>query len=219
MKQKKNIEKKHIHIGRWTAIVLLITALACTLPHIKDWRMSQTDHIQQGLLAYKQGDMKTAEHHLMMASDTRDAQASFILGSILLNKKPRGTYAAQAVKYFKDSAQEGFVDAQYILALLYDQGLGVPEDKQQALQWGLLAAAQGHVPATYASAVWLERGYNKKPEPVIALSFYEQAAAKGHTNAMRSLIARYSEGSNDIPRNKERADFWIQQLHQKEQTQ
>ena len=217
MKKQKNT--KRLHIKRWAALALLVAVLACLVPYTKDWGMSPTDHIQQGLAAYKQGDMKTAEHHLMMAADNRDAQASFILGSILLDKKPRGSHAAQAVKYFKEAAQEGFVDAQYLLALLYDQGMGVPEDKQQALQWGLLAAAQGHIPAMYASAVWLERGYNQKPEPVIALSFYEQAAAKGHTNAMRSLIAIYSEGSNDIPRNKERADFWIKQLHQKEKTQ
>ena len=119
-----------------------------------------------------------------------------------------------------DSAKYGFVDAQYTLALLYDQGLGVPEDKQEALKWGLLAAAQGHVPAIYASAIWLERGYNNQtPAPAIALSFYEQAAANGHTNAMRSLISIYSNGENDIPVNKERAKFWLQRLHQAEQTQ
>ena len=219
MTSKKKTSKKQTTFWRWAVIALVVAGVACTLPYIRDWRMSSADHIEQGLLAYKQGDLKKAEHHLIMAADKRDAQASFILGSIFLEKKPREVYAPQAAQYFAESAQQGFVDAQYTLALLYDQGLGVPEDKHQALHWGLLAAAQGHVSAIYASAVWLERGYNQTPEPTIALTFYEQAAAKGHPNAMRSLISIYSNGENGIPRNKERAEFWIQKLHQIEQTQ
>ena len=218
MTHQTPVSKKHI-LGHWAIGIIIVLTLACSFPYIYDRNMSPTDHVKQGLLAYRQGDKKKAEHHLTMAGETRDAQASYILGSLLLEKEPRESNAAQSAQYIQDSAKQGFVEAQYVLSLLYDQGIGVSENKQQALQWGLLAAARGHVPAIYASAVWLERGYNQKPEPVIALSFYEQAAAKGHTNAMRSLIAIYSTGENEIPQNKERAEFWLQQLHQIEQTQ
>ena len=59
-----------------------------------------------------------------------------------------GDYAT-ALKEWKPLAEEGDVDAQYYLGVLYDNGDGVPQDYKEAVRWYTLAAEQGDVDAQY----------------------------------------------------------------------
>ena len=59
-----------------------------------------------------------------------------------------GDYAT-ALKEWKPLAEEGDVDAQYYLGVLYDNGDGVPQDYKEAVRWYKLAAEQGDVDAQY----------------------------------------------------------------------
>ena len=59
-----------------------------------------------------------------------------------------GDYAT-ALKEWKPLAEEGDVDAQYYLGVLYDNGDGVPQDYKEAVRWYTLAAKQGDVNAQY----------------------------------------------------------------------
>ena len=49
-----------------------------------------------------------------------------------------------AIKYYKMSADKGFVYAQYSLGFCFFQGKGVPEDTAMAVKYYRLAAEQGH---------------------------------------------------------------------------
>ena len=51
-------------------------------------------------------------------------------------------YAA-AARLVRPLAQQGDANAQYILGVFYDNGLGVPQDRVQAYMWLNLAASQG----------------------------------------------------------------------------
>ena len=55
----------------------------------------------------------------------------------------RGDYA-QALKLFRQLAENGHQWAQRRLGLMYAEGKGVPQDYQQAVKWYRLAAAQGN---------------------------------------------------------------------------
>ena len=48
-----------------------------------------------------------------------------------------------AVRLILPLAEQGNADAQYNLGVLYDNGLGVPQDKVRAYMWFNLSAAQG----------------------------------------------------------------------------
>ena len=48
-----------------------------------------------------------------------------------------------AVKWYRKAANQGFVRAQYNLALKYYYGDGVAQDKAEAKKWFQKAAAQG----------------------------------------------------------------------------
>ena len=59
---------------------------------------------------------------------------------------------AEAFKWYRKAAEQGYADAQYNLGNMYDKGRGVPEDKAEALKWWRKAAEQGHEDANE----WLE---------------------------------------------------------------
>ena len=54
----------------------------------------------------------------------------------------RGNYAT-ALSELRPLAEQGNVDAQYNLGLMYDKGHGVPQDLVQAHKWFNLSAAKG----------------------------------------------------------------------------
>ena len=43
----------------------------------------------------------------------------------------------------KKAAEQGHVDSQFILGLMYDNGYGVPEDYAEAVRWFRKSAEQG----------------------------------------------------------------------------
>ena len=52
-----------------------------------------------------------------------------------------------AVKWYRESAEQGHARAQNNLGAMYDDGHGVSEDNTQALKWYRAAAEQGHARA------------------------------------------------------------------------
>ena len=53
-----------------------------------------------------------------------------------------GDYAT-ALRELQPLAEQGDANAQYNLGLMYDKGLGVPQDEKTALKWLTLAKRQG----------------------------------------------------------------------------
>jgi TPR repeat protein len=54
---------------------------------------------------------------------------------------------AEAVRWYRLSAEQGYAKAPYNLGLMYGKGEGVPQDYVQAHMWFNLAAAQGDADA------------------------------------------------------------------------
>ena len=51
---------------------------------------------------------------------------------------------AKAAKLFREAAEQGHVSSQFNLGIMYDTGVGVPEDKGEATKWIRKAAEQRH---------------------------------------------------------------------------
>ncbi len=68
-----------------------------------------------------------------------------------LYKKGEAAYEeknyADAVKWYKMAAEQGYVKAQYILGNCYENGEGVEKDSGEAIKWYKKAAEQGFLPA------------------------------------------------------------------------
>jgi TPR repeat protein len=152
----------------------------------------------------------------VLDSDQKDlvASAAWDLGNIYrLGKGDVAMNPKLAEEYLTKSSELGFALAQYDLALMYDVGDKIPENREKAVYWMQEATKSGYPEALYSMGVWIERGYLGKPDMKKVLDLYEQAANKGHTNAKKSLVVLYAEGHGGFPKNLERKQFWLRNLN------
>ena len=120
----------------------------------------------------------------------------------------------QGLRYLTRAADDGLPAAQYALALLYNVGDKIPENRELAKHY-MLQAAAGDMPAAHhALGVWYEQGYFGSGHLPQAIQHYERAAELGHLNAMKSLVVIYG----DMVANPERQAYWMNEInHRKEQ--
>ena len=111
-------------------------------------------------------------------------------------------------KHLLTKANTGDTQAMYKLALMYDVGDRIPENRKQAIYWMQKAGNANLADAHYVTAVWAERGYFGKEGEDLIIPLYTAAAEQGHLNAMKSLVNIY----RDI--NKEKSQYWMKRIQQ-----
>ena len=91
---------------------------------------------------------------LSMMAEQGDAAAQYCFGLMYQQGglMYKGTKAvpqdmAEALKWVRKAAEQGYPEAQYHLGLVYGLGKGVPQDYVQAYTWFSAAAAQGNIKA------------------------------------------------------------------------
>ena len=99
-----------------------------------------------------------------------------------------------AVKEFRAAAQEGHADSQFNLGLMYEKGIGVGKDENEALTWYLKAALQGNAYAQFNLAVLYENGRGSDVDFAEAHQWYRRAAAQGDGLAVGNLGMLYLRG-------------------------
>ncbi len=104
----------------------------------------------------------------------------------------------QAFALWQPLAQQGFADAQASLGWLYQAGLGVGQDLQQALYWYRKAAAQGHAVAQNNLGVMYQQGLGVRSDLAKAIEWYRKSARQGYRFAQFNLAdALVRSGSSD----------------------
>ena len=91
-------------------------------------------------------------------------------------------------------ADEGYVRAQYNLALMYDTGQGVPENNTEAVRWYRKAADQGNVRAQNNLGVMYDTGEGVPEDDTAAVRWYREAGEQGDVRALHNLGLKYSNG-------------------------
>ena len=97
-------------------------------------------------------------------------------------------------KEVRKSAEEGDASAQYRLGLLYDGGVGVPQNYRQAKEWFEKAAKQGHVGAQVNLGTLYLQGEGAPQSAQMALFWLSRAAEQGHALAFAKLGWMYVQG-------------------------
>jgi len=108
---------------------------------------------------------------------------------------------------FSALAEEGDADAQYNLALMYDNGQGVELDDVVAFQWYTLSAQQGHSSAQYNLASMYQNGRGVAEDDVAALKWYTLSAEQGDIKAQNNLAKMYFLGEG-VAQNSAAALIW-----------
>jgi len=134
---------------------------------------------------------------LEQAAESGNVDAQNNLGMYYLE-----TDYSQAVVWFLKAAEQGLPDAQYNLASMYLAGLGVKQNKEQAIHWMQEAANQGYLIAMKILDSILE----KKPE---TNEIVEQAAESDNVDAQHNLSVKYSDGLG-VKKNKDGAILGMQ---------
>ncbi|MBI3560267.1 MAG: sel1 repeat family protein [Gammaproteobacteria bacterium] len=100
----------------------------------------------------------------------------------------------QAYKLWLPLAQQGNAEAQYNLALLFKNGLGIPKDERKALEWFHQAAHQGMTDAMYNIGVMYYEGKGAYRSDKSAIEWWQLGADNNHPNCEYNLGVMYAYG-------------------------
>jgi Sel1 repeat len=88
------------------------------------------------------GDYLTALRLYRQLAEKGDARAQYKVGSMVQDDDLK-----EAVKWWRLAAAQGYAKAEYALGSAYEDGYGVPKDKNEAMKWYKLAATHGDAEA------------------------------------------------------------------------
>ena len=126
---------------------------------------------------------------ITVTNTTADFQAG-------LDAYQAGDYAT-ALKEFRSLAEQGNVDAQYNLGLMYAKGKGVTQDYKEAVKWYLIAAEQGYAGAQHNLGNMYARGEGVTQDEVIAHMWLNISASNGIENVKENIDIVESKMSSE----------------------
>jgi len=147
------------------------------------------------IYAEKQGDVKTAVVWYRKAAAQGHPDAYYQLGAVFAEgakevhtdaEESRRLYQIAASE-FDVFAQKGSADAQYKLAGMYQQGLGVKTDMVLTLKWMEKSALQGHALAQLSLGRMYAEGIDVPHDTRQARYWLNLAAAQGEQAAIVAL--------------------------------
>jgi TPR repeat protein len=101
---------------------------------------------------------------------------------------------AEALSWYRKSAEQGYTAAFVNLGSMYSQGQGVAQDYAEGLQWLLKAADQGFVQAQNSVGGFYEEGLGVQQDYVEAMRWYQKAAAQDYGPAQSNIGYLYEKG-------------------------
>lgn len=107
---------------------------------------------------------------------------------------PGGHSVVDAVDFVRQKANQGDAEAQFQLAVIYQNGRLIQQDQQQAREWLLKAAQQGHVKAMFNLGVTYGDGLGVPVDDAEAFKWYQAAANEGDPRAHFNLGSFYIAG-------------------------
>jgi hypothetical protein len=119
----------------------------------------------------------------------------------------RGDYKT-AIAMWTIGANKGDAAAQNNLGLMYDQGLGVPQDNKEAVSWFRKAAEKGDAAAQNNLGREYAKGLGVSQDDQQAVSWFRKAAEEGYAEAQDNLGAMYANG-HGVSQDYKQAAAWI----------
>lgn len=101
---------------------------------------------------------------------------------------------AEAAKWCRKAAELGHFVGQMELAVMYEKGSGVPQDKTEAYRWYRCAAEQGFALAQYVIARVHYLGDGVVKDLAEAARWFRLAAEQGDPDAQNELGSMYAKG-------------------------
>lgn len=112
-----------------------------------------------------------------------------------------------AARLFRPLAEQGHAGAQSFLGVLYANGQGVAQSKEEAALWYGRAAEQGHARAQSNLGVLYARGHGLPKDYRVAIQWYRLAAEQGDALAQFQLGVLFANGWG-VSRSYDEAGRW-----------
>ena len=211
------MKKEKLYTWKRYVLIVFITLVLVGAGIVleRSWHTTPEAHFDRAMRLLNENPQAAVQHLLLAQKSTYptfQAASAYHLAKIY-SKGVKGVpqNMKKAVYYYELASSLDLAQAQYELALLYDVGDKIPENRDKATTL-MMEAAKTLPDAKYALAVWIERGYFGTPNTAWAVALYEQAANSGIKNAMKSLIAIYHGGYGRFPDNIRRELYWRRRL-------
>ncbi len=104
-------------------------------------------------------------------------------------------------------AENGNVEAQYILGGMYEIGLGVARNDGRCAHWWRTAANQGHAGSQKALGSMYFSGRGVPQDYTKSMELYLRAAEQGHPHAQKYVALGYQRGMG-LPLDPKKAAYW-----------
>lgn len=138
------------------------------------------------------------EMQLAALADQGDTRSMLGLAYMRLNPEADGFDPKAAVELLKRAADAGSPEAQFELAKLYEQGIGVDPDPALALSLYQRAADQDFADAINdLGFLYYQGGLGLAPDQAAALKLFERAADLRHPQALFNVAALIDDGLID----------------------
>ena len=139
------------------------------------------------------GDDAAAIELLKEAADQDDTWAQYMLADIYLSEES-GEHYDEAISYLQILADKGLTEAQDMLGMCYENGLGVDQDYEKAFEYYQMAADDGFPEALYMLGTFYENGWGVDEDEEAAQEYFLLAADGGYDEVLYSIAYAYFYG-------------------------
>ena len=166
-------------------------ALASISAH--DWAVLGSQSIAIRVFAQVSPDQ------LQILAEQGDPRAQHLIGvDREIGSADRKADYAEAMRWYRKSADQGYARAQANIGHLYVEGLGVPRDYAEAMRWLRKAADQGYALAQTSIGRMYEEGLGVAQDLAEAMRWHRKAADQGNAWAQTTIGAFYAEGKGVV---------------------
>lgn len=152
---------------------------------------------------------KSIDHALLAKANAGDADAQYHLGNAYnYGRNVRQDYA-QALNWYRKSAEQGNADAEYQLGGLYHFGHGVPQDDVQGFAWIMKAAEHQNAVAEHFISVCYGEGWGVPKDNAHRYFWLRRAAEDGNSSSQYLLGWAYGDGFLVMRQDQAKAYFWL----------
>ena len=118
-------------------------------------------------------------------------------------------FSVTEIQAYEQQAARGESEAEFMLGLVSQQGLGKPVDPQKAVEWFTRAGNRGHARAQVALGVMLRSGDGVPADPPKAAEWFLKAAQLDSREA-QFYLAEMSRDGQGVPKDPVQALMWFQ---------
>ena len=152
----------------------------------------------QGNMPQAAAEQSSEERALRKAAEQGDPAAQYELGLALVQPIPphfgQSKEGEEATVLLEKSADQGNLDAAFLLGYIYQYATGVEKNITKGITWMAKAADSGHVAAQITLATIYKVGDGVMKNRIKARDLYAKAAESGNNNARTALATMYMDG-------------------------